>query len=126
MPSTLSLSCSKKIYELLGRSDKTELYYNHQYGYLTSHEGDSIVASNGNVIDVNWGNIPAPSFSETIRLLPRIAEKKGWIYWVEEKDELENLEKLAEVTQGICWQYTKAKTEEEGMKQVSDYLEALL
>lgn len=116
---TLSLSCSRKIYELLGDAYGTSRHWDPEFGRLCR-------CGDGPEEFRHLTAVPAPNFSETIRLLPKIAEKKGWIYWVEEKNELENLEKLAEVTQGICWQYTKTKTEEEGMAKVSEYLENAL
>ena len=92
MPSTLSLSCSWKIYGLLGDT------YLTQARWQLPEECP-----------------PAPSFSETIRLLPRIAEKKGWSengLWGSADD--------------IAQMYMLSDTEEEGMEQVSNYLEALL
>lgn len=92
MPSTLSLSCSWKIYGLLGDT------YLTQARWQLPEECP-----------------PAPSFSETIRLLPRIAEKKGWQEY-----------ECPLFFQDVGAIYMSAPTEEEGMERVSNYLEALL
>lgn len=104
MPSTLSLSCSKKLYELLGETYETEKHHSVWRGET--------------VLDIETGSIPAPSFSETIRLLPKIGEKAGLDGYGKESIET--------VSEKCMLLFQEAPTEEEGMKQVSDYLEALL
>lgn len=112
MPSTLSLSCSKKLYELLGEKFNTEQHW----AEVTDSDGETAkysVVDYYNCSDVNC--VPASSFSETIRLLPKIAERKEW------KDY-----ECPLFFQDVGTIYMSAPTEEEGMKRVSDYLEALL
>ena len=120
MPSTLSLSCSKKLYELLGQTYETEKYRDKQGRETTFGVGPSILSErceDGSRICTSdlVKYTPAPSFSETIRLLPRIAEKNEWSengLWGSADD--------------IAQMYMLSDTEEEGMEQVSNYLEALL
>ena len=101
MSATLSLSCSRKIYELLGDTYETEKHHSIWRGET--------------VLDIETGSIPAPSFSETIRLLPKIAEKKGW----------EDYE-CALFLYDVYPLYVYTATEEEGMAKVSEYLEKTL
>lgn len=111
MPSTLSLSCSKKLYELLGDTYETKYY----------HVNDAITGE----------RLPAPSFSETIRLLPKIAEKKGWAPFFAARIAslrvlMQDAKQVETVASHCVELYIHAYTEEEGMEQVSNYLEALL
>jgi hypothetical protein len=114
MPSTLSLSCSKKLYELLGETYQTKGYW------VPGLDMDGPVPTpTFEVHSKYYGaakqRFPAPSFSETIRLLPKIAKKKGWADY-----------ECPLFFQDVGTIYMSAPTEEEGMKRVSDYLEALL
>lgn len=123
MPSTLSLSCSKKIYELLGETYETENKW---------FKRDAAVAiSDYWVPPLNWTTpedmketksepykYPAPTFSETIRLLPKIGEKAGLDGYGKES--------IGTVSEKCMLLFQEAPSEEEGMKRVSDYLEALL
>jgi hypothetical protein len=120
MPSTLGLSCSKKLYELLGETYETEMHWKcHHFfkPFLTENrESDQDWEGQRNEPESErFRYIQAPSFSETIRLLPKIAKRKGW------KDY-----ECPLFFQDVGAIYMSAPTEEEGMKQVSDYLEALL
>ena len=126
MPSTLSLSCSKKIYELLGETYETENKW---------FKRDAAVAiSDYWVPPLNWTTpedmketksepykYPAPTFSETIRLLPKIAEKKGWT----PSNPLEKSTELDRTANECVWIYMTANTETEGMAEVSEYLEKI-
>jgi len=125
MPATLSLSCSKKIYELLGETYETENKW---------FKRDAAVATSDYWIPpLNWTTpedmketksepykYPAPTFSETIRLLPRL---------IKHMPTHERMPLDAEISTHsgiILHNFMHAPTEEEGMKHVSDYLEALL
>ncbi len=107
MSSTLSLPCSKKLYELLGDTYETESFHEKR---IT----DEVDLGNGTMF-YYYKKIPLPSFSEMIRLLPRIAEKKRWQEY-----------ECPLFFQDVGAIYMSAPTEEEGMERVSNYLEALL
>lgn len=112
MPSTLSLSCSRKIYELLAGACQTERFWVVKFKdpFKPTH-----LATSNDVIPADSYSIPAPSFSETIRLLPKIAEKKGW----------EDYE-CSLFLYDVYPLYVSTPTEEEGMAKVSEYLEGLI
>lgn len=116
MSSTLSLSCSKKLYELLGDTYETGSKHCRERIKSVWHPW---FTSNGTwpVNHNDLEQVPAPSFSETIRLLPRIGRLQGWTVW-------ENPTPVS--LQALVMNYMYAPTEEEGMEQVSNYLEALL
>ena len=123
MPSTLSLSCSKKLYELLGETYETESFHEKR---IT----DEVDLGNGTMF-YYYKKIPLPSFSETIRLLPRIAEKKGWAPFFAARIAslrvlMQDAKQVETVASHCVELYIHAYTEEEGMEQVSNYLEALL
>ena len=61
------------------------------------------------------GFIPLPSFSETIRIIPRIAEKLEWS---------EN--GLWGTADDLARDYMLAPSPEQGMKEVSNYLRKIL
>lgn len=118
MPSTLSLSCSKKLYELLGQTYETKQTSIGLIYDMGIEEPDEIA-------------IPRPDFSETIRLLPRIAEKKGWAPFFAARIAslrvlMQDAKQVETVASHCVELYIHAYTEEEGMEQVSNYLEALL
>lgn len=112
MPSTLSLSCSKKLYELLGETYETE-----EAGHKWGNKADLSSAHNCK----RRKCLPLPTFAETIRLLPMIGEKAGFPY---SKGPEANL--FIHYITAVAELYMSAPTEEEGMEQVSNYLEALL
>lgn len=109
MPSTLSLSCSKRLYTLLDEYDTEQRWIKP---YHAKPESDWHITDRS---DVEGFGVPAPSFAELVRVLPVIAELKGFstYNWVIE-------------IQNIVYMYMRAQSDKEGMKQVSDYLEASL
>ena len=152
---TLSLSCSRKIYELLGDTYETEKYWvNGDVGY--GYEGDLEItpSENWNLTDCKPDRgdvevsyelyeagldaysaekdrlfslltpIPAPSFSETIRLLPKIAEKKGWKDYVNRNEDSGC--GMWDVAEDLTCFFVEATTEAEAMAKVSEYLEKML
>lgn len=127
---TLSLSCSRKVYELLGDTYETEFAF-YQRGsyfcgkdYIKESEPEAMRRQNG-TLDFPWKCLgPAYSFAETVRLLPRITEKKGWRDYVNRSEESGHgmWDTLEDMT---CF-FVEAQTEEEGMAKVSEYLEKIL
>ena len=111
----LSLEASKKVYELVGEYE-TEKHWSRstkgkvmpwRFGYFSKTMGTEI--------------IPAPTFAELIRVLPKIGEKKGWpVSGARLAGKMVN--KLVRMT-AI---YVGALTEPEGMAAVEEYLMKLL
>lgn len=102
---TLNLEASKKVYELLGDTYASEREYSPQEGYNT-----------GGFV------YPRLNFSELIRLLPKIGEKKGWSEDVWDSNRI-NLRRMSHILAEI---YMLAPTEERGMEEVSKYLLSVL
>lgn len=75
------------------------------------------------------GSIPFPNFGETVRILTKIGEKKGWN---QETFSLANGHKTHTLgdhdihATNMLIDYMNAPTAEEGMKQVSIYLRRIL
>lgn len=65
--------------------------------------------------------IPLPSFSETIRLLPKIGERKGW-YGRTGEDAL----MIWNIVSDCAHRYVAAPSPDQGMKEVSNYLRKIL
>jgi hypothetical protein len=95
---TLSLECSKKIYDLIGE-------YETEQTYSEREEPDCLC---GNHDDPGYILIPKPNFAELIRLIPKIGKKKGWkepyfrAYLMTDK-------------------YMETLSEREGMQKVEEY-----
>lgn len=113
MSSTLSLSCSKKLHALLGDTYETKWAWFNNDGEMGMTLGWELVFFGWARETKGYEWHPSPSFSETVRLLPKIAEKKGWNGY-----QLE-LEFISTV-------YATAPTEEKGMEDISEYLEKIL
>lgn len=110
----LSLETSKKVYELCG-DIKTEMTYAYNL------DGEYDLLRNDDVQEHLAGDVPAISFSELIRLLPKIGEKKGWrVGGARAAGQLVN--KLVRITA----LYVNAPTEPEGMAAVESYLLSIL
>jgi len=109
---TLDRDVAEAIYELLGDTYETERYwYSPAIGMPITWK---LLTHKPNPINASW--YPAPDFSETIRLLPKIGEKKGW----------DEGRVLQPEMYKMVWAYAFVPTEEQGMKQVSEYLRKIL
>lgn len=112
----ISLEASKKLYELLGDTYETRFKWYHPW--LTT--GVPEIRLSGKVpkiINYLFGDVPAPVFSELLRLLPKIGEAKGWEY--EEGCLGQEIQLLCECISEI---WMLAPTEEEGISEVGEYL----
>lgn len=110
MSSRASLELSKKIFELVGEYD-TERFWIRR---LTTGEW---VLQNNQHLDDNC--VPAPTFAEIVRVLPKIGEKK--------KITRETASYSSRFySENLVYLYMSEKTEPEGMKAVEDYLMKLL
>lgn len=115
MSVTLSLSCSRKIYELLGDTYTTEHRWHKRGVSFSPVPYGWTIPDDAQTRTVELYDYPAPSFSETIRLLPKIAEKKKL-----------NEHIFRSHVISIVGSFMLAPTEEEGMAKVSEYLESLI
>ena len=108
---TLSLECSKKLYALLGDTYETERRISPENTCGSCYENES---------HIPFGQcIPNPNFAETIRLLPKIGEKKGW-------GTLHIHGHTSTIANDVMMDYMLAPTPEEGMERLSEYLMKLL
>jgi hypothetical protein len=107
--STLDRDVAEAIYKLLGWLDVAKHYGKHRGGYK-AHSTDPMSHSCR-----RNGCIPLPDFSETIRLIPRIAEKLEWS---------EN--GLWGTADDLARGYMLAPSPDQGMKEVSNYLREML
>jgi len=116
MNPVLSISLSRRLKELVG---EVETQFSHCISLPGNFQPMEPMDVDG--FDDEWLEnfsevIPAPSFSELIRLLPAIGEKLGWSsHEIQDK----HLSILAV-------QYMVAPTPQEGMEKVEAYLEKLL
>lgn len=132
MMTTLSLIASKKVFEIVGP-------YETDYSHTSFRNISSPKEQHGMFLhqivltdDVeemmersylkDFAVTPAPTFSELIRVLPKIGEKKGWPETHFCKGEIS----ACSVTEDIACAYMLASTEPEGMKAVEEYLLKLL
>jgi len=124
MSSTLSLETSKKIYELVGEYGtewKWERITDKNTGEwllwekLRTPFNDEICEYFG----IAHERYPAPTFSELLRILPKIAEKKGDWSWA-------NFSHIRDRAADLCEKYYSAPTEPEAMAAVDKYLSKLL
>lgn len=106
---TLNLEASKKVYELLGDTYKT------RDSFSEKEEPDCLC---GDHVEPGYKLIPKPNFSELIRLLPKIGEKKGWLKATFCMGDVS----ARTVGEDLTWLYMNAPTEEQGMEEVSKYL----
>lgn len=128
----LNLEASKKVYELLGDTYETEFFWDkwceHIYPCMPSDHklkvhSEADFTKDGSELyfyEPSDDAISAPNFSELIRLLPKIGEKKGWS--VIDGYPTEALAKAQLMTE----MYMLAPTEEQGMEEVSKYLLKIL
>lgn len=126
---TLSLIASKKVFEIVG---PYETYYSHtsfrnisspkeQHGTFL-HQivlTDDVEEMMGRSYLKDFAVTPAPTFSELIRVLPKIGEKKGW------EGERFSFVPPHHVLHIIA-HYMNAPTEAEGMQAVEEYLMKIL
>lgn len=116
--STLDRDVAEAIYKLLGWLDVAKHYGKHRGGYK-AHSTDPMSHSCR-----RNGCIPLPDFSETIRLLPKIGEKKGWGMNNEYQGDEEPMREYYAKELSII--YMDAPSPFEGMAQVSAYLRKIL
>lgn len=126
----LNLEASKKVYELLGDTYETEFFWDkwceHIYPCVPSDHklkvhSEADFTKDGSELyfyEPSDDAISAPNFSELIRLLPKIGEKKGWSEDVWDSNRI-NLRRMSHILAEI---YMLAPTEEQGMEEVSKYL----
>lgn len=115
---TLSLECSKKLYALLGEYE-TEQRWSVKIACLRGVLPEAYLIPRGSVMTADKYSIPAPNFAETIRLLPKIGEKKGW-------GTLHIHGHTSTIANDVMMDYMLAPTPEEGMERLSEYLMKLL
>lgn len=115
--SVLPLETSRLIYELVGEYECERYWVVYRSAVTGSPRLIWAKPRNGRQSDSKnyLVRIPAPNFAETIRVLPRIGEKKGW----------------SDLDQGIyrddiAMLYAEAPIEPEGMDDVNSYLLKLL
>ena len=121
MNNTLDLETSKLIYKTIGDFDTEKTWYD--CGSNIWNCGDWAEAMNNGKdyaqsTAPGYGikTIPAPSLGETIRILPKIGEERGWDNgWYRVMDAV-----------NLACIYISAPSPEEGMKQVGEYLTKLL
>ena len=122
MPATLTLEASKKVRELLGDTEKTRMLWSEsnigEYGLRVCRDGSTYSED-----DIN-----APDFGETIRLLPLIAEKKGWPpYPMSPAVNFHASPPTAdELARRFLYRYMKASSPEEGMRLISEEIMRLV
>lgn len=118
---TLSLETSKKIYELVGEYETEKSWTKHFRINDALCTAVHIPEGRFNLLKAGYEVTPAPTFSELIRILPKIGEKKG--YKMDVFSSGLNTFKLAS---DLTDMYMDAPTEEEGMEAVEEYLKKLL
>lgn len=109
---TLSLSCSRKIYELLGDTYETERKWVEM---TTDGQWDNFSARDARILPDRLKKIGAPNFGETVRLMSAINMAKNWNPWADQT-----------ILKKIVILYAEAPTDEYGMAKVSQYLENIL
>lgn len=113
---TLDRDVAEAIYKLLGHTYETEKSWCiAKDGDFGCYEPLDISSYEDEYLSNYKEVIPALDFSETIRILPKIGEKKEWS---------EN--GLWGTADDLARDYMLAPTPEQGMKEVSNYLRKIL
>ena len=127
---TLDRDVAEKIFRIVGECDTKSIWFLIQddVGWKEQLETKPHISHNTDILS-HPGTIKglqgfsAPDFSETIRILPEIGEKKMWHLDIPHggKDH-----SIGDVYSRLCVIYGFAPTPSEGMKLVSDYLRKIL
>lgn len=108
---TLSLEASRKIFELIGKYETERRWiYTGKWKVVKPRVYDTektIHSSEG---------FPAPTFSELIRVLPRIGEKKGW----------EPIKQVSDIARWMLFTFMTTHSEPQAMRDIETYLEKIL
>jgi len=134
MPSTLSLETSRKLEKLIGKVE-TELTYERitdrdsgewlSWEILRTPFSDEVCKH----FKLKHEQHPAPSFSELIRLLPLIGEKKEWaVYRItfSKGREQTDIGDAGLYAGELANMFMSAPTPEDWMRQVDEYLIKIL
>lgn len=136
---TLSLEASKKVFDLIGEYG-TENYWGKWCLHsrfcdrepIELHkEGEMKLDSVGDADSFSHGkdDIPAPTFAELIRVLPRISDTKKW---TSHNGKIQGINRIkvkggvSEMIAHMTMIYMYAPSEPQGMKEVEKYLMELL
>lgn len=113
MNPTTSLDFSRKLFEIIGdeNKEKTENYW---FSFTENGKETWCVNTETECEIMNWDFdewFPTYTFGELLRVIPLIAEKKGW-----------GLNKILEVALDISRDYSIAETPDEGRRAVEAFL----
>lgn len=117
MSTRLSFEASKKIFELIGDYNTETRWVNVDGDFLNDGSGEKEWSLLRDFLpSSNSLSFPTPSFSELVRVLPKIGEKKDW--WPHNDTDV--------LAGHLARIYANAPTEPEGMAAVERYLMEIL
>jgi len=133
MPATLTLPASKKVRELLEEMPQTNYAFYQKGNYycdsefVEAREPELLPWQGRTGLNFPWKFVcEAPDFGETIRLLPLIAKKKGWL--IQDTCFVYDgmTQKLPVVMEHLAYEYMLAPSPEEGMRLISEEIMKLV
>lgn len=125
MSTRLSLEASKKIFELVGEYETEKCYLIPPEGCFGATEPIEWGILGDDLIERGYSGVPAPSFSELVRVMPKIGVKKQWGI-MPERSFYEARISPSHHSMMMVEMYMSSPTEPEGMAAVERYLMEIL